>query len=45
VSEAAPSVSAPTQSFAAALAGANVIDDKPFPSLYIKGDSLSIKIF
>ena len=37
-------VSAPTQSFAAALAGASVTDDRPFPFPCIKGDSLSIKI-
>jgi len=37
-------VSAPTQSFAAALEGANVTDDRPLPSPCIKGDSLSIKI-
>lgn len=31
-------------SFAAALTGAKVIDDRPFPSPCIKGDALSIKI-
>jgi len=36
-------VSTPTQSFAAALAGANVTDDKPLPSPCIKGDSLVSK--
>jgi hypothetical protein len=37
-------VSAPAMSFAAALAGKTVIDDKPFPSPCIKGGALSIKI-
>jgi len=37
--------SAPTMSFAAALVGTTVTDDKPFPSPCIKGDALSIKIF
>jgi hypothetical protein len=37
-------VSAPSMSFAAALAGKTVIDDKPFPSPCIKGGALSIKI-
>lgn len=56
VSEAAPSsamvqpvatvqpVSAPVKTFATALAGTTVTDDKPFPSPCIKGDALSIKI-
>jgi hypothetical protein len=35
---------APALSFAAALAGTTVIDDRPFPSPCIKGDVLSIKI-
>jgi len=37
-------ISAPAMSFAAALAGTTVIDDRPFPSPCIKGDALSIKI-
>jgi len=53
VSEATPSITAmvhsaaPVQSpktFAAALAGATITEDKPFPSPCIKGDALSIKI-
>jgi len=42
VSDAAPSVSAMVQS--TALAGAQVIDDRPYPSPCIKGDALSIKM-
>ena len=33
------------RSFASALAGTTVIDERPFPSLCIKGDALCIKIF
>jgi len=36
--------SAPPLSFAAALAGTTVNDDRPFPNPCIKGDALSIKI-
>jgi len=34
----------PQKAFATALTGANVTDDRPFPSPCIKGDALSIKI-
>lgn len=34
----------PPKSFAAALAGQNSNDDRPFPTLCIKGDALSIRI-
>jgi len=36
--------SVPPLSFAAALAGTTVNDDRPFPTPCIKGDALSIKI-
>jgi len=50
-----PSVAAPTQTvvsqqqlsvmtFAAALSGQRVVDDRPFPTPCLKGDALSIKI-
>jgi len=38
-------ISVTTKSFAAALAGQNVIDDKSLPTPSIKGDALSIRIF
>jgi len=37
--------SLPPLSFAAALAGTTVNDDRPFPTLCIKCDALSIKIY
>jgi hypothetical protein len=37
-------ISATAKSFAAALAGPKVIDDRPLPTPCIKGDALSIKI-
>jgi len=38
-------ISATTKSFAAALGGPKVIDDRPLPTPCIKGDTLSIKIY
>jgi len=39
-----PTGSATPLSFAAALTGTTIIDDKPYPSLCIKGDALRIKV-
>jgi hypothetical protein len=46
VQTAAPVImnSAANKSFAAALAGVSAVDDRPYPSPCIKGDTLSIKI-